>query len=112
MINLEFQVRRDQATCNGPRPIQQNTQVNHNSKGTEDAFSLGEEFMDLFLGGIKGTWIGNKRRRFNDRDEDEPQQEEKPDEKLKNATTLYVGRFVPRWYKRNLDWSVKAIALV
>ncbi|KZN92655.1 Nuclear cap-binding protein subunit [Penicillium chrysogenum] len=33
----------------------------------------------------------NKRRRFNDRDEDEPQQEEKPDEKLKNATTLYVG---------------------
>ncbi|KUM58876.1 hypothetical protein ACN42_g8269 [Penicillium freii] len=33
----------------------------------------------------------NKRRRFNDREEDEPQQQEKPDEKLKNATTLYVG---------------------
>lgn len=33
----------------------------------------------------------NKRRRFNDREEDEPQQQEKPDDKLKNATTLYVG---------------------
>jgi hypothetical protein len=33
-------------------------QVNHNSKETEGAFSLGEEFMDLFLGGIEGTWVG------------------------------------------------------
>jgi hypothetical protein len=32
--------------------------------------------------------IQNKRRRFNDRDEEKP---EDPDDKLKNATTLYVG---------------------
>jgi nuclear cap-binding protein subunit 2 len=30
----------------------------------------------------------NKRRRFNDREDEKP---EEPDDKLKNATTLYVG---------------------
>lgn len=48
----------------------------------------------------------NKRRRFNDREEDEPQQQEKPDDKLKNATTLYVGNLYATMQQPRLQFPL------